>query len=54
MELKINIKLTNGADSESAPIIVYSNFDYTKEVSDSTLYERIAIDILEILEKHSS
>lgn len=54
MELEINIKLTNGADSESAPLIVHSRFNYNAEVSDSKLYERILADTLDSIKEHGS
>ena len=54
MKLEIRISLNNGADSESAPLIVHSNFNYVKEVQNSELYESIVADFLDALKERSS
>ena len=54
MELEVKVKLTNGADSETAPLITFSNFNYTKDVDNSVLYEQIVAGVLDAIKEPSS
>jgi len=54
MELEIKISLTNGGDSDTAPRIVYANFNYNVEVETNKEYLELLAAALDVLKEPSS